>query len=234
MNIACPALIEKLNSELCLAVDIYCERSSAAFDAEPVNALTNAAFLLASWSAWRLHTRHPAASGSYLVKILIILIAVVGIGSFTFHTIGTVWAKWLDVLPILLFMLTYLWFVVTRFLQWSAGSAAAAVTVFLLATVFIEAFVPTSFLWGGAMYLPAMAVLISLASVFHVRLGPAAGRAFIIALGVFLMSYTARSIDQVWCDSLPMGTHFLWHLLNALLLFLLVRISILHLGDVRR
>jgi hypothetical protein len=37
-----------------------------------------------------------------------------------------------------------------------------------------------------------------------------------------------RSLDMPLCAGWPVGTHFLWHLLNALLLYLLVRLVILH------
>ena len=45
MSIACPDFIAALDPALCRAVDHYCERTGPALDAEPVNAITNAAFL---------------------------------------------------------------------------------------------------------------------------------------------------------------------------------------------
>jgi len=44
---------------------------------------------------------------------------------------------------------------------------------------------------------------------------------------VFFAAFAARSSDMPVCDSFPLGTHFLWHLLNATLLYLLVRLAIL-------
>ena len=41
------------------AIEMYCERTSAAWDAEPLNAVSNAAFFIAAWAAWRLNQRHP-------------------------------------------------------------------------------------------------------------------------------------------------------------------------------
>jgi hypothetical protein len=38
-----------------------------------------------------------------------------------------------------------------------------------------------------------------------------------------VLSLTFRSIDMALCDTLPHGTHFLWHLINGGVLFLLVR-----------
>ena len=62
MSIACPSLIASHYPDFCVAVDHYCERTSPAVDAEPINALTNAAFLVAAWGAWRLlseQSSHP-------------------------------------------------------------------------------------------------------------------------------------------------------------------------------
>ena len=228
MNIACPDFISAIDPEMCHAVDHYCERTSAAFDAEPVNAITNGAFLIASWGGWRLLSQHPDLPGSVLTKTLIFITALVGVGSFVFHTVGTRWAEWLDVLPILLFMLIYLWLVLTRFMGWSSLGTGLAVLSFFLTTFAIEALVPGTVLWGGAMYLPAITALVILTVAFHARVGTPAGNAFATATGIFLLSFAARSLDSLVCDMWPTGTHFLWHLLNALLLFVLIRVVIVH------
>ena len=118
MPIACPSLIGGQYPELCAAVDHYCERTGSGVDAEPLNALTNAAFLVAAWGAWRFLSRHPSRSAHGLVVALIATMVLVGVGSFLFHTVATRWAEWGDVLPIMLFMLLYLWLVLTLFFGW--------------------------------------------------------------------------------------------------------------------
>jgi hypothetical protein len=32
-----------------------------------------------------------------------------------------------------------------------------------------------------------------------------------------------RTLDAAMCDAFPLGTHFLWHLINAALLFVLAQ-----------
>ena len=81
MPIACPSLIGSSYPELCAAVDHYCERTSSAFDAEPVNALTNAAFLIGACIAWRIRSGRRGSEGR-LVIALILTMALVGLGSF--------------------------------------------------------------------------------------------------------------------------------------------------------
>jgi hypothetical protein len=41
-----------------------------------------------------------------------------------------------------------------------------------------------------------------------------------------------RTFDRALCPFLPFGTHFLWHVLNGLVLFLLLRI-VLRAGPVK-
>src|SRR5262249_1082519 len=115
MSIACPSLIGSYYPELCAAVDHYCERTSSTLDAEPINALTNGAFLVAAWGAWRLTSRNSSGRATVLNWALILTMALVGLGSFLFHTVATRWAEWGDVLPIMLFMLLFFWFILTNF-----------------------------------------------------------------------------------------------------------------------
>ncbi|HXW23088.1 MAG TPA: hypothetical protein VEK14_09290, partial [Rhodomicrobium sp.] len=75
-------------------IAMYCERTSAAWDAEPLNAISNVAFFIAAWAAWRLRQRHPDAAFGGTIRALCIIIAVVGAGSLAFHTVATRWAEW--------------------------------------------------------------------------------------------------------------------------------------------
>ena len=43
-------------------------------------------------------------------------------------------------------------------------------------------------------------------------------RGLAIGAGLLLLSLTLRTIDKAVCPGLPIGTHFLWHVLNGILL----------------
>jgi len=227
MSLACPSVIAAYAPALCRAVDHYCERTSPALDAEPLNALTNIAFLVAAVAAWRLLAAHPRAGARAQIGILIAVTALVGLGSFLFHTVATRWAEWGDVIPILAFMLLYLQLVLARFFAWRLGWRLAGLVSFAAITFALEAAVPGDVLWGGALYLPAL-LFCATAGAVLLRRRPAAGRAMLGATAVFLASFAARTADAPLCPSFPLGTHFLWHLLNALLLYLLIRIAVVH------
>ncbi|MDG1432037.1 MAG: ceramidase domain-containing protein [Paracoccaceae bacterium] len=86
-------------------IDGYCERVDFTFWAEPVNALTNFAFLIAAFVMWY----RTKGQGMPVATGLVGIMAVIGLGSFLFHTFATQWASALDVLPILVFILVYIW-----------------------------------------------------------------------------------------------------------------------------
>ena len=100
-------------------VDSYCERVDPSYWAEPINALTNLAFLLAAWVVWR----RVRDTGDRMAYALCAVLAAIGVGSYLFHTHATVWAGVLDVLPILMFVLLYIFAANLHF--WGLGPTAA-------------------------------------------------------------------------------------------------------------
>jgi hypothetical protein len=47
-----------------------------------------------------------------------------------------------------------------------------------------------------------------------------------LAAAVFVISLAFRTVDRAVCGTFPLGTHFIWHLLNAVVLFVLLRAAI--------
>ena len=95
----------------------YCERGGdAAFWAEPLNAVSNAAFIIAALFATREFLSRPSGQRRAAEAGLILLVYVIGIGSFLFHTYATRWAAIADTAPIGLFMLAYFAYALRRYL----------------------------------------------------------------------------------------------------------------------
>ena len=94
----------------------YCERGGdPSFWAEPLNAISNGAFVIAGLiGAWQL-VRSPRKDPALFEWLLVVLVICIGIGSFMFHTYATVWAIPFDTIPISLFMLAYLGYALRRF-----------------------------------------------------------------------------------------------------------------------
>jgi hypothetical protein len=227
MAAACPAFLADAVPGLCRTVDAYCERTSAAFDAEPLNAVTNVLMLVAAWGAARLQRRHPNHDASGLITAMIVAIVAGGVGAFLFHTTATVWAVILDMAPFLVFMLLVLWLTLTRFFAWPPIAAAGGLAAFILVIVGGGTLAPHGLLPDGAYYMVPLAVLAVVALILLVRRSPA-GPSYLAATAVFAAAIAARQLDGPLCGAIPFGTHFLWHTFAALLAFILIRAAILH------
>jgi hypothetical protein len=248
------------STDWCAPIDAYCERTDAGFWSEPINALSNAGFLIAAFLAlrlWLAARRSHGPDGPAL--FLIAVTAIVGVGSFLFHTFANRWSLVADVLPIAVFIYAYFALAMRRYLGLPAWAAGAVTLLFaVLNWNFVK-------LWkalfgvggiditnGSVGYFPAALAMMAVGLVLLMRAygesrpvprpgDPAgtrtppgaavearwmAGQALLVAALVFAISLLFRSIDLAVCSWLRVGTHFLWHALNAVVLYVLVRAAI--------
>ena len=207
-------------------VDLYCERVDPGLLAEPVNASTNLAFFLAAWAIWNLARRSQTLSAG--IWLLIGLVVTIGIGSSLFHTFATTWARVLDEVPILLFQLSCLWLYSREIIKMRWGSAAGLLAAFLVAAYVGRQF--PQILNGSLIYAPALLLILGL-GLYHCREQKHERFAVLAAGGVFLVSIFFRTVDNAICPSFPVGTHFLWHLLIPVVLYLFARGLLLNLAN---
>jgi hypothetical protein len=201
-------------------IDLYCERSDASLWAEPANALSNAAFLIAAAAAFLAWRR--AGGRDWPVLALIVVVAAVGFGSFIFHTAATRGAVLADVIPIAIFIYGYLLLALRRLLHLSVGVSVAIVIAYAAGAQALSWLAPPATLNGSIGYLPALVALIAVARTTR---GPER-RGLELAAMVFTVSLALRTVDLAACEAFPLGTHFLWHLLNAAVLYILLRTAI--------
>lgn len=198
-------------------VDIYCERTDFAFWSEPLNAVTNLSFILAALFCWNLAVRRDRME-SLTVALLLILTAV-GVGSFLFHTVAARWAGAADTAPILAFILVYIYAATRRYF------GAPVWMSFAVPVLFVPFAIGFAAAWdsvlpsinGSEGYMPVLVILLIYA-VALARLGHPAAAGMLAGAAVFSASLTFRSLDGAVCGALPIGTHFLWHVLNGVLL----------------
>lgn len=198
-------------------IDIYCERTHAGFWAEPLNALTNLAFIVAALGCGYLYKKSNTESSS--IALLIFLLFCIGLGSFLFHTFATRWAMVLDVVPILMFQISYLWIYSRRFLAFKFFHSVVLLSAFFVLNILFS-LLPEG-LNGTLSYAPAWIAMFVLGFV-HYRLQKAGRGIILFAAMLFFLSLIFRSIDLLICGHVACGSHFLWHLLNAGVLFLLI------------
>lgn len=190
-------------------MDAYCERLGPGLWGEPLNAVTNAAFLIA---AAILCTRRTPPS-PVPAWPLPALLAVVGLASLAFHTFATPVTAALDTLSIVAYVLVAVVLLARYGYGWRPGRAWLAAPAFVAFAVAVNAALALTVgeVLGG--YLPALLGLAAFAGTLRSRpLG--------VAAAVFAVSLVLRTLDEPLCDHVPIGTHWLWHCLNAVVLFL--------------
>lgn len=205
----------------------YCERAgSATLWAEPLNAISNLAFLWFAWKAGQLVREMNYRSFRQVGDIWMLTIAMgaIGIGSGLWHThAARGWTVVLDVVPIYFFINVCVISLFMRLLHFNWLQAVGVWVAFTAVSVAAEVFLPRGMLNGSIMYAPSWAMLGIAALLLRHRQSPNVA-ALWLAIKLFSVALFFRTIDQMACDFIPFGTHFLWHLLNAALLFHLVRV----------
>ena len=177
---------------------------------------------------------------------MILNLFIIGVGSFLFHTYATRWAAAADVIPIGVFMLLYLGYALYVFARAPLLLVVPAIALF--AYIIGEArgisctalgldwgfFKATNCLNGSFGYIPALGAMLLIGLWLGIRRHPAAIYVFGAGL-VFVVSVGFRSTDRIWCNQISfmdkaLGTHFMWHSLNSVVLFLLLFAAVLHGG----
>jgi len=211
-------------------VNNYCERLDASYWAEPVNAVTNAAFLIAAFLCWRM----IGARADVGARLLTVILAAIGVGSYLFHTHAQIWALMADVLPIQAFILVYVYCATVRFFDLPRWAGAAAVVLFFPYAALVAQGVAAAVgpLNGSVGYVPVPILILGYALALR-RRAPEAARGLAIGACILVVSLVFRTLDAAVCGAIPFGTHFLWHVLNAVMLGWMIRVLVRH-GDARR
>ncbi|MFK7744551.1 MAG: ceramidase domain-containing protein [Roseobacter sp.] len=193
-------------------IDGYCERLGPAYWAEPVNAITNLAFIVAAVWLWRRSAGVPKA------RILSLVVGAIGVGSYLFHTHAQVWAAAADVFPIFLFIILYLYAINRDAVGLSRRAAVGATVLFVpYAGMMVPLFQMVPNLGASAGYAP-VALLILIYAGFLRHRQPDLARGMALGGGLLILSLTFRTLDEPLCDIWPLGTHFMWHILNGIML----------------
>ena len=171
---------------------------------------------------------------------------LIGLGSLAFHLYATGVTELADVLPIGVFMLVYLGFALNRFLGVPVGWTVLLVIGFsalMAADMQVKCWdggigIPGAdvqgvkpCLNGSLFYLPALAALIVVGLLLEEKRHRAAPyvlwAAAILAVSVTLRTARHGAVRQGRRSTgRKIGTHFAWHVLNGLALFLLLRASL--------
>jgi hypothetical protein len=214
-----------------IALAPYCERAGAGFWAEPVNALTNLAFLVAALAiAHALHHAGRPWRKTWDLWLLAGLVAAVGVGSFLWHTLATAWSGLADVVAILLFINLFLISFLIRIARLRPLAVAAWFVAFQTVNYVLASAFPPGVMNGSLFYLPTWATLWLMVAYCWKTGSP--NKSLMLSAGLaFTASLSLRTLDVALCPAWPLGTHFGWHLLNGLTLYL---VTIALIRDIER
>ena len=208
-------------------IDIYCERLAPGLWEEPLNAVSNLAFIIAGILLVLVLRRQEAAvREDPAIIALTILVVAIGIGSSLLHTFAVIWAALADVIPIALFILLYMYLALKRL-------AALPIWVCLIGLAIVLGLVtamPLIFGFSVSTYSVALTAMLLVGGYLHLVRHHPAGLPIAGTGLIFAASLGFRTIDEPLCDVLPIGTHYMWHLLNAVVLYRLTRIMMRHGG----
>ena len=203
-------------------IDLHCERLQDGLFEEPINTLSNLTFFLV---AYLIYQNFKGSKMPSLAKFFVLIISIIGLGSITFHTTARMWGALTDSIPIAIFALVYVFSCGRHILnmRWFGG--------FVLIGAFIATYSGVKFLYLGSTHgrmpdgwvsmIPAVYFMFLLTLFMFITRNKSALNflkiSLIAALAVFF-----RTIDLHLCSEFHIGTHFLWHMLAAGMIYLMV------------
>ena len=160
----------------------------------------------------------------YSIYILTGLIFFIGIGSTVFHIVPNYYTELMDIIFIVAFINLYFLSVLRRIAYLSWFQTIIVFLAFLGTTNFIVDRFPHA-LNDSIGYLSSMLALCFVSFYLKIRKRPSA-KYYVYAAFVGIISLSFRIIDNKICDDFALGSHFMWHSLNALLIYIVMKMLI--------
>ena len=194
---------------------IYCESSSGFFQ-EPLNAITNLAFLIAAFFIYKKIRKNKIKKPEYYFALFFVI--SLGLSSFFWHSYGNNLSFGLDFFLAGLFVLTAGFILVNNVIK-NRFLTGSIILSFAFVGWILSSFLPS---FNAINYYLAGAILLIILLIWmRIKLGKSINK-FLIVILILGFSLVLRSIDLAVCNFFPVGTHFLWHLLNALAIYLAI------------
>ena len=202
-------------------MDFYCERTNEQIFNEPVNAISNIFFIIVSLSLIKILRKNQSNKIYYIQPILIFFI---GIGSFLFHLNPNMITLYLDVIPIFLFSLSFIFFFNRDVININNLNNALLFLLFFFLFLFITPKLNYEILNGSEFYF-ANYFFLTMYTIWLYLKKSDFFQLLLLGFIFFNLSILLRSLDNHICEYFSIGTHFLWHFLNAYLLKILTLVN---------
>jgi hypothetical protein len=208
-----------------MAYPMYCEQPLCSGVFEPLNTLTNLFFMAAGILLFFQLKKEGKLDlkGIWFSSLLLI----VGIGSFLWHFHRSDFNLTADSIPIGLFIISYLNFYLARTVHKILYRLLLFFGFFIytpLVILLLSSLASLEFLGNGGLE-----YAVALSYFFFLQIYTFFFKRELLkkSLGIVLLFFTSivfRQIDLTVCDLCGFGTHFLWHIMNSVVLYSFVRL----------
>lgn len=211
-----------------------CERAGLGPIAEPLNVISSFAFMFVAVAIYRHYKRHEDIEGKWIwdIHALTFITFLIGVNSVAFHAFPNQTTELADTLTIVLFIILYFWCVLFRIGRCTIFQALICFVAFVGGSHILVHQFPRA-LNDSIGYLSSMIALIIIAVHLHLKARPSSSH-FLLASIVGVVSLFCRAIDREVCPMFPLGTHFIWHTLNATLIYILLKQLVRNVNRVAR
>lgn len=201
-------------------IDSYCERIDFTLLSEPLNFFSNFFFIISAILIQfdpKIRQKKITEISQYKIDLwLIRLMYAIGVGSGLFHFFANRLTQILDVVPIGMYIILYLWHWFRHLMIIPDRVSLFYVGIWCGLTMIFTHYLKDYPLGGSQSYL-SVALFLPFMGIYQLRRG--GSYLLLTAAILFNASLFFRSIDPYVCTCWPYGTHFLWHLLNSLVLY---------------
>lgn len=196
----------------------YCERAGAGFFSEPFNVISSLAILVSAYFIYKFLKKQAIKSFRYW--FLFLLLVIVGFGSILWHSFRHPLVLALDAIPIYIFFFTFLYLLLKRLTESTIGALVLLISFFVV-QVLASYFFP-DFINGTVRHVIFATFSLSLI-IWVYRKFKNLNRHLLAAFLLYVLAIIFRLIDNSVCSIFPIGTHFLWHILNAAVAYFAIR-----------
>ena len=199
-----------------------CELQSNQLRSQPLNLITNFAFLITSYLIFRLIKNEKVKDKG--IHLLFLTSILIGFGSIAHHTVPTNFTLLLDGIPIYIFL--YFGFCqILDILTEKKELAFLLPSLYIFLNIFISLFIHLPIDSNALTPIINLFLFIPIIFIFYKRFGNKTNL-FSLSLGFYALATIFFVLDEIICNQLPFGTHFLWHIFNAAAIYYFVKFII--------
>lgn len=190
----------------------YCERISNYIFAEPVNLITNLAFIISAFFVYKMLKAKNVKNSIY--NFFPWIIFLISLGSSLWHLYGSPITLPFDAVPVYIFLGLSL-FLLLENLSKSAKLKFGIIGIFILFQIFLTINFPHLFN-GSIHHIASVALLSALIIWIYRKIGKTAALQLFYIFLIYAVAIIFRTIDIQICPIFAVGTHFLWHIFVAI------------------